>query len=117
VPKRPKRNDPLRMLRARKQISADQYRAGRAWQKLHKQSATPALARCHDALGQAGTALIEDVLARGMSVTVAAAGRGMVSRREIEYCGLRLREALATLAEVFERNDRPHSRLPHRAFG
>ena len=36
--------------------------------KLHKQAATAALARCSEALGQVGTALIEDVLARGMSI-------------------------------------------------
>ena len=101
VPQRRKRKDPLAALRARRQISADQYRAGRTWQKLHKQAATAALARCYDALGQTGTALLEDVLARGMSVTAAAANRGLGTRRGLEYLGQRLRECLETLAREF----------------
>jgi hypothetical protein len=95
------RNDLLATLRARKQISAEQYRAGRTWQKLHKQAATAALARCYDALGQSGTALLEDVLARGMTVTEAAAARGLGTRRGLEYLGQRLRECLETLAREF----------------
>jgi hypothetical protein len=48
----PKRNDPLAAMRARRQISVAQYRAGRAWQKLHKQGATAALARCSRRVGE-----------------------------------------------------------------
>ena len=101
MPQRRKRKDPLAVLRARRQISADQYRAGRTWQKLHKQAATAALARCHDALGKTGTTLLEDVLARGMSITEVAAGRGLGTRRGLEYLGQRLRECLETLAHEF----------------
>jgi hypothetical protein len=39
VPKRRRLKDSLAAMRARKQISAEQYRAARAWQKLHKQAA------------------------------------------------------------------------------
>ena len=61
----PKRNDPLRAMRARKQISADQYRAGRQWQKLYRRAATAALGRCTRALGQDGDELVRSVLADG----------------------------------------------------
>lgn len=99
--KQRRRHDPLANLRARQQISADQYRAGRAWQKLHKQAATPALARCRKELGETGTALIEDVLVRGMSITEVAAERRLATRRGVEYLGQRLRECLGTLAHEF----------------
>jgi hypothetical protein len=97
----PKRNDPLAAMRARRQISVAQYRAGRACQKLHKQGATAALARCSAALGRDGTALVEAVLARGMSVTAAAADRGYGTGRSVAYVGQRLRECLETLAREF----------------
>lgn len=122
------RDDPLAGMLSRKQIDEAQYQAGRKWQSLHEKStigsmkaidpgkeavdggvfrefltdhqmrAFRELTDSYVALGPELGRLIFDVLASRMSITQAAACRGLVKTREILSVGVRFRTGLETLA-------------------
>ena len=59
------------------------------------------LDKCYRRFGDDGSALVHDVLIRNMSMKQIAAARGLAGPRYESYFGLRLREALNSLAIVF----------------
>jgi hypothetical protein len=59
------------------------------------------LIKASRALGMEGEAIVRDILGRHMTVTLAAAKRGLHAERERLYIGRRFREALETLAVTF----------------
>lgn len=59
------------------------------------------LMRCAELLGERDDRLVRDVLGKGMLLIEAATARGIVRSREIEFLGLRFRQALESLAREF----------------
>lgn len=66
-----------------------------------RRKAIAKLTYCRAILGESGNALVTLVLGANMPVQQAALARGFVSRRDVEFCGRRFREALSDLARVF----------------
>ena len=123
------RDDPMADRLARGFIDAAQFAAGRKFQKHFgiaergprsiqwseriDGSAPPEtlsdsqlrswrwLDKCYRRLGADGSTLVHDVLIRNMSMKQIAAARGLAGPRYESYFGLRLREALDSLAIVF----------------
>ena len=123
--------DPLAALRARHQIDDAQYSAGRQWQRYYETSqlgdlrgqdmtrpfvdggagghvltdarirAIAHLGTCRYALGSADDQLVRDVLGHGMTIAEVAIKRDLSTRRQVEFLGARLRDALETLAKLF----------------
>jgi len=124
------RNDPLAALHSRRQIDEAQYQGGRAFQYDFETAergpraidpgkefvdgglppdpltdgqirAIESLKRVYKELGQAGAALIHDVLIGNMSLDRVAAKREMNTELEKKYLGRRFRECLDSLALVY----------------
>jgi hypothetical protein len=125
------RDDPLSALKAQGVISEVQFLAGQRWSWAHMRSeiggvrgidttrtkvdggqlpeplnetvkrALVDLRKARDALGEDGTALVADVLGKGLTLAKAADARGLVSKSGREYVGRRFRECLDRLAIVF----------------
>jgi hypothetical protein len=125
------RHDPLADMMAKKQIDQCDYVAGRHWQAAYENAeighvraidpskeavdggripevltdqqrrAVQDLKAARAALGPEGYALIVDVLAKGWSISQAAAERGRFKERERLYVGSRFKECLSTLAKRF----------------
>lgn len=125
------RHDPLADMMAKKQIDQCDYVAGRHWQAAYENAeigavrgidpskeavdggrvpdmltdqqrrAVQDLKAARLALGPAGNLLVTDVLAKGWSISQAAAFRGRTSERDRLYIGARFRECLSTLAIRF----------------
>jgi hypothetical protein len=125
------RGDSLAALRSRDQIDEAEFLAGRKWQRLLEQAqigdiraidptkeavdggrfpepitdeqikAFRELKAADKALGLEGGALVRDILGSRLSVTIAAARRGMSREAEIKYIGRRFRECLDTLANLW----------------
>lgn len=125
------RDDPLAGMLARNQIDQAQFSAGRLWQKYHEQSeiggvraidptkeavdggtipqlisdqqikATKELANASKELGTYDNALIWLVLGERVSLTVVAQRWCMFREREKVYLGARFRDALETLATLW----------------
>lgn len=124
------RDDPLGDLHDRRQIDEAQYHAGREFQSdfeaaergpkaidftkeavdggqmpepitERQRRAGMQLAIIYRALGQDGQALTHDVLVHNKTRAQIAASRGLVGRRWEEYYGMRFRECLDCLAEVY----------------
>jgi len=124
------RNDPLAALHSRRQIDEAQYQGGRAFQHDFENAgrgpraidpgkefvdgglppdplpdsqsrAVESLKRAHKELGQAGSALIHDVLIGSMTLDRVAGKRQMNTELEKKYLGRRFRECLDTLAIVY----------------
>ena len=66
-----------------------------------QKKAVAKLTYCRAILGENGNAIVTLVLGNNLPIAQAALARGFVSRRDIEYCGKRFREALGDLAKVF----------------
>lgn len=66
-----------------------------------QRKAVAKLTYCRAILGENGNTLITLVLGNNLPIQQAALARGFVTRRDIEYCGKRFREALGELAKVF----------------
>lgn len=125
------RDDPLRRLRVRRQISEECFQAGRHWQRLYeraeisnlqgvdttreyvdggrfpelltdaRQKAVVELARLSRPLGIEGEALIRDVLGKGLFVRECAISRGITAERAVRRLSDRLKESLEILAFEF----------------
>lgn len=125
------RDDPLAGMFARRQIDQAQYDAGREWQRFSQDTevgniraidptkeavdggrfpeplsdrsafAFKQLARANLALGDRGVTIINDILGSRLTVSQAAARRGLTSKDELAYMGRRFRECLDMLAVVF----------------
>lgn len=125
------RNDPLADMKSKGQIDQCDYIAGRHWQAAwenaeiggvraidpgkeavdggrlpevltdQQRRAVQDLKVAKAALGPEGARLVEDVLAKGLSISQAAFQRGRTSERERLYIGARFRECLTTLAIRF----------------
>jgi hypothetical protein len=125
------RNDPLAGMRARDFIDECQYQAGRRWQFYlegaqigrvkainptkeavsgvllpepltdRSMQASQKLIEADAKLGPEGAALVRDVLGEAKTIKWAADRRGMQSQLERRYIGLRFRECLTTLAEIW----------------
>jgi hypothetical protein len=125
------RDDPLAALHCRHFIDAAQFSAGRHWQRYYEASqlgdlrgqdltrpyvdgssggailtdtrirAIAQLGVCRHALGERDDELVRAVLGYGQTITEVAAARGLTSRRQLEFLGQRLRDALETLAKLF----------------
>lgn len=124
------RDDPLAAMHALGQVDECQYAAGRHWQMAlefaevgsvkaidpgkeavdggqladpiseRQQKAIGDLRRVDEALGSEGAELLRDILAKRMTVQIAAARRGYVSEAARKYVGARFRECLDTAAYV-----------------
>jgi hypothetical protein len=125
------RDDPLAERHARGSIDDAQYLAGRDYQRdfdqagggsvraidftreavdgglppeplsLARMKATERLGVAHKALGLDGSAIAQDVLVSGYSVSLIAANRGLPGKSWEEYFGRRFRECLDCLAVVY----------------
>jgi len=124
------RNDPLGRLHSHKQIDDVQYRAGRAfqsdWERAERgpQAVDPSreyvdgaqtrepvteaqrravlrLNRIERELGADGSAIVHDVLVRGMTMEQVGLRRGLKSARWNDYFSRRLRECLDRLALAY----------------
>lgn len=124
------RDDPLADLHARHMIDEAQYQAGREFQSdfetaergpraidpskeavdggLAPEPITEAqrraarqLAVVYRQLGQNGSALVHDVLVHAKTRAQVAASRGLSGKRWEEYFGMRFRECLDCLAQVY----------------
>lgn len=121
------RDDPLGRLYVRRQVSEEDFRAGREWQRLYymaeiadlrghdttrefvdggrfhdpltlaRMDAADKLARLTKVLGQDGDAIVRDFLGLQLFIKEIAVKRGF-SSSDVEYLGRRLRECLGTLA-------------------
>ncbi len=134
------RNDPLADLHVRRFIDDAQYEGGRAFQRDFEaaergpcaidpgkeavdggrtpepiteaqQRAGKALARAYRDLGPDGSALMHDFLIDGRTMNGIAERRGLTGRRWEEYFGMRVREALHSLAFVYGFAKEPSGRL------
>jgi len=124
------RNDPLGRLHSHRQIHEAQYQAGRAfqndWERAERgpQAVDPAreyvdgvqarepitegqrqavlrLNRAERELGADGSALVHDVLVRGMTMEQVGERRGLRTQRWNDYFSRRFRECLDRLALVY----------------
>lgn len=124
------RNDPLGRLHSHKQIDEAQYRAGRAfqndWERAERgpQAVDPTreyvdgvqtretvtegqrkavlrLNRMERELGADGSAIVHDVLVKGMTMEQVGQRRGLRSARWNDYFSRRLRECLDRLALAY----------------
>jgi hypothetical protein len=125
------RSDPLAALKAQGAIDEVQFLAGQMWSWAHMRSeiggvraidptkervdggriaepltdvvkrALGDLRRARPALGEDGTALVADVIGKGLTLAKAADARGLSSKSGREYLGRRFRECLDRLAVVF----------------
>lgn len=124
------RNDPLGRLHSRRQIDEAQYQGGRAfqddWEKAERgpqaidpsrdyvdgvQSREPIterqrkavlrLNRAERELGADGSALIHEVLIRGLTMEQLSQRRGLRGQRWIDYFARRFRECLDRLAMIY----------------
>jgi hypothetical protein len=124
------RNDPLGRLHSHRQIDAVQYQAGRAfqddWERAERgpQAVDPSrdyvdgaqarepitegqrnavlrLNRAERELGADGSALVHDVLVRGMTMQQVGERRCLCTQRWIDYFSRRLRECLDRLALLY----------------
>lgn len=125
------RSDPLAEMNARGQIDGCDYVAGRHWQAAwenaeiggvraidpgkepvdggrlpevlsdRQRRAVVDLRQATKALGRDGDRLVRDILGAGMTVRDAATVRGLTSEPDRKYVGKRLRECLATLADLY----------------
>jgi hypothetical protein len=124
------RNDPLGRLHSHKQIDEAQYRAGRAfqgdWERAERgpravdptreyvdgvqtrepvtetqRKAVLRLNRIERELGADGSALVHDVLVKGMTMVQVGQRRGLKSARWNDYFSRRLRECLDRLALAY----------------
>lgn len=124
------RSDPLAQLQARGNIDDAQYAGGRDYQKYFERAESPIraidygkvqvdgglppeditdgqikavskLKVAHEALGTAGTRIVQEVLVHGLSMEQVANARNMNSLAYIKYFGKRFRECLETLAMVY----------------
>lgn len=124
------RNDPLGRLHSHKQIDDAQYRAGRAfqsdWERAERgpQAVDPTreyvdgaqtrepvteaqrravlrLNRIERELGADGSAIVHDVLVKGMTMEQVGLRRGLKSARWNDYFSRRLRECLDRLALAY----------------
>ena len=112
------RPDPLATAYARKRIDHAQYLAGREFQRLYhladkrrpeqpdgldadQVKAWQALTRSYQTLGADGSAIVRDVLIRGMSASEVAKARGKVGPQSERFYRMRLQECLRTLTDVF----------------
>jgi hypothetical protein len=124
------RNDPLGRLHSHKQIDDAQYRAGRAfqgdWERAERgpqaidptreyvdgvqtreplteaqRKAVLRLNRIERELGADGSALVHDVLVKGMTMAQIGQRRGLRSARWNDYFSRRLRECLDRLALAY----------------
>jgi hypothetical protein len=68
---------------------------------LRRRKAIAELGRARNRLGQSGNMLVSCVLVRGLPLRVIAEASGFTTERERSYLGLRFRECLDELAEVF----------------
>lgn len=122
------RDDPLRRLYVRKQITVIQYNAGRAYQRLceaaeigsiksldttkeavdggrfsepltdQKLKASKTLARLSKFLGIEGETILRDVLVKRLFIDQIAMSRGFKGAHHFQYFGRRFREALDTVS-------------------
>ncbi len=124
------RDDPIAKMLTRHQIDTSQFEGGRAFQKDFEaaergpkaidftreavdggqmpepiteaqQKAARSLAVVYRALGQSGAALVHDVLIHRKTISQIGDSRGLPGERWEKYFGMRFREALDTLAEVY----------------
>jgi hypothetical protein len=125
------RTDPLGALKAQGIIDEVQFLAGQIWgwsylrAEIGGLKAIDTTAQCVDggrladplseqvkravrnlraakvALGSNGDALVTDVIGKGLTLSLAADARGLVSKSGREYIGRRFRECLDCLAVVF----------------
>jgi hypothetical protein len=124
------RNDPLGRLHSHKQIDDTQYRAGRAfqgdWERAERgpqaidptreyvdgvqtreplteaqRGAVLRLNRIERELGADGSALVHDVLVKGMTMAQVGQRRGLKSARWNDYFSRRFRECLDRLALAY----------------
>ena len=124
------RDDPLGDLHARHMIDEAQYHAGRAFQgdfetaergpraidpskefvdgglapepiTEGQRKSAKQLVIVYNALGMNGSALVHDILVHHRTRAQVAATRGLEGRRWEEFFGIRFRECLDTLAEVY----------------
>ena len=124
------RNDPLGRLHTHHQVDEAQYQGGRAfqsdWEKAERgpravdpsrdyvdggqmrepitegqRQATLRLNRAEHELGADGSALVHDVLVRGMTMDQIGQRRGLVTQRWRDYFSRRLCECLDRLALIY----------------
>jgi hypothetical protein len=101
----PANRDPLAEYFARRRIDRAQYEAGREFRKHHtlaengQVNAAEWLTKIFRELGQNGSAIISDVLIRGMSIRQIAEARDMVG--EERFLARRLFECLHALALLY----------------
>ncbi len=124
------RNDPLGRFHSHRQIDEAQYQGGRAfqtdWERAERgpkavdptreyvdgvqtrevitesqRKAVLRLNRCERELGADGSALVHDVLVRGMTMEQVGQRRGLRSQRWNDYFARRFRECLDRLALIY----------------
>ncbi|MGB8400560.1 DUF6456 domain-containing protein [Bradyrhizobium sp.] len=124
------RNDPLGRLHSHRQIDEAQYQGGRAfqndWEKAERgpravdptreyvdggqmrepitegqRKAVLRLNRAERELGADGSALVHDVLIKGMTMQQVGQRRGLRSQRWNDYFARRFRECLDRLAQIY----------------
>jgi len=124
------RNDPLGRLHSHRQIDEAQYQAGRAfqndWERAERgpkavdptreyvdgaqtrepitegqRKAVLRLNNCERELGLDGSAIVHDVLVRGMSMEQVGQRRGLKSQRWNDYFARRFKECLDRLALIY----------------
>ena len=100
----PTARDPLAGHLSRGHIDRAQYLAGEEFRKHVAADNTEArkwLAKAYRELGQDGSALLHDMLIRGMTAREIAASRGLAGTGWEKYFARRLRECLTSLAMVY----------------
>jgi hypothetical protein len=140
------RNDPLGRLHSHRQIDEAQYQAGRAfqndWERAERgpkavdptreyvdgvqtrepitegqRKAVLRLNACERELGADGSALVHDVLVKGMSMEQVGLRRGLKTQRWKDYFARRFKECLDRLALIYgftTANNTPRQRAaPH----
>jgi hypothetical protein len=124
------RNDPLGRLHSHRQIEEVQYQAGRAfqsdWERAQRgpkavdptreyvdevqtrepitdgqRNAVLRLNTCERELGADGSALVHDILVKGMTMEQVGQHRGLESQRWKDYFARRLKECLDRLALIY----------------